>query len=117
MNEVTPHDPNNTVGSAKLVYVLYLIGILIWVGSLIGVIVAYINRSEAPEWLQTHYQFQIRTFWMALLYGLVGGLLTFVLIGYLVLFLALVWLIVRCIKGFKSISRGEAYPNPTTWLF
>lgn len=40
-------------GSAKLVYILYLAGIVFGITGLIGVIMAYINKSDAPEWLQT----------------------------------------------------------------
>jgi uncharacterized membrane protein len=67
--------------------------------------------------VQTHYQFQIRTFWIWVLGVFVGGLLTFVFIGFLILPVVLIWYIIRCVKGMQYLSRREAYPNPETWLW
>jgi len=50
--------------TATLVYILYLVGLIIQVTHLIGVIVAYIYRNDGPDWVRTHYRFQIRTFWI-----------------------------------------------------
>ncbi|MXZ09042.1 MAG: hypothetical protein F4Y79_06295, partial [Gemmatimonadetes bacterium] len=52
-----------TSGTAKIVYILYLAELVVGITGLIGVIMAYVNRSDAPEWLASHYRFQIRTFW------------------------------------------------------
>ena len=103
--------------TTKIVYLLYLVGIMIGITSLIGVIIAYINRSDSPEWLQTHYRFQIRTFWIGLCYFLLGWILTGIAIGWLVLLFWLAWMIIRCAKGIKYLDRYEPYPNPTTWFF
>jgi len=78
---------------------------------------AYIYKGEGPEWLETHYRFQIRTFWIGLLFGLISAVLIVVFIGYLVLLFSFVWFIVRCAKGMKYLHRKEALPNPTGWWF
>lgn len=41
--------------------------------ALIGVVIAYIRRPEAPPIWKSHYNFQIRTFWVALALGLVAA--------------------------------------------
>ncbi|RLA47854.1 MAG: hypothetical protein DRR06_01200 [Gammaproteobacteria bacterium] len=115
MNEISINAED--AGSAKLVYILYLVSVVFGVTSIIGVIMAYINKDEAPEWLQSHYQFQIRTFWIGLLYGTIGMILTVVLIGWIVLMFALVWLVIRCIKGLQTLGRKEAHPDPASWMF
>ncbi len=117
MNEAVIKEKAATEGTAKIIYILYLVGIVFGVTGIIGVVMAYINRSEAPEWLSSHYTFQIRTFWIGALYMLIGILLSFVLVGYLVLLFWVVWLIVRCVKGMKSLDQKEAHPNPAGWLF
>ena len=104
-------------GTARVIYILYLIGIIIPLTSIIGVIIAYVKKGEAPEWVQSHYRFQIRTFWIGVLYSVVGGLTTLVLIGWLILLFVLVWLIMRCIKGMGWADKGEPVRNVTTWLF
>jgi len=110
--QVVPSD-----STAKIVYVLYLLSLLFGVTALVGVIIAYVNVGDAPEPLKNHYRFQIRTFWIGLLYSAVGALLAFVMVGFLVLAFAAVWLIVRCVKGLKHLDRREPYPNVETWLW
>ena len=100
----------------RIIYALYLAGIVIPFVSIIGVVMAYINKDDAPEWLQSHYQFQIRTFWIGFLYVVIGALLSIILIGYLVLLFWVVWIIVRCVKGMKYLDSRQAHPNPTSWM-
>ncbi|HET8540042.1 MAG TPA: hypothetical protein VFL83_09250 [Anaeromyxobacter sp.] len=103
---------------AKIVYVLYLVALVSGgITALVGVIMAYVNVGQAAEPLRTHYRFQIRTFWISILYSLVAGLLTIVIVGYALALLVAVWLIVRCAKGLQYLGRGEPYPNATTWLW
>jgi len=117
MNEAITQNKPTTEGTAKTVYILYLVGIIFGITGIIGVIMAYINKGDSPDWLKSHYQFQIRTFWIGALYLFVGILLSLVLIGYLILIFWIVWLIIRCVKGMKSLDLKETHPNPTGWMF
>lgn len=117
MNEAVVNEGPTTEGSAKIVYILYLVGIIFGITGIVGVVMAYINKGDAPDWLKTHYQFQIRTFWIGALYMILGILLSLVIIGYFVLLFWIVWLIIRCVKGMKSLELKEAHPNPTGWMF
>ena len=101
---------------ANIVYILYLVSLVVGVTGIVGVIMAYINRDGAPGWVQTHYTFQIRTFWIGFLFVFVGAILTLLLIGWLVLLAWVVWLIVRVVKGMKYLGEGRAVPNPETWM-
>src|SRR5579864_9197337 len=61
------------LSTAKAIYILYIVGWIIpIIAQIVGVIFAYINREEAPPWLQTHFQLQIRTFWIGLLFGVIS---------------------------------------------
>lgn len=104
-------------GSVMLVYILLLASFLFWVTGVIGVIVAYVYKDESPEWMQSHYRLQIRTFWISFVYVIPGLLLTIIFIGYAILLFWLIWFIVRCIKGIRFLNRGQAYPQPESWLF
>ena len=106
-----------STSNAKLVYILYLVGILIGITGLVGVIMAYVNRGDAPDWLKSHYQFQIRTFWIGLLYMVLGSLLLVFIVGYFIWLFWLIWLIVRCVVGLKQLEKNEAVNNPTSWMF
>ena len=68
-------------GNANLVYILYLVGVVVPFLPLVGVVIAYVVKSNASEWVQAHHRFQIRTFWIGLLYGFISLLLTMVVIG------------------------------------
>ncbi len=107
------HDPGEGE-TPKLVYILYLVSLAVGVTAIVGVIVAYVNRADAPEWVKTHYRFQIRTFWIGLLYGLVSLITMLILIGFLFGLFTLVWWIVRSAKGLQCLSRSEAYDSSAT---
>ncbi|MGH6988371.1 MAG: DUF4870 family protein [Stellaceae bacterium] len=101
--------------TATLIYGLYLAGLVIPVTPIIGLVMAYVYRDDASYWLRTHYHFQVRTFWIGLLYVVVGALLTSIFIGVLILLFWLVWYVIRCVKGLKLVNEGRPHPNPLTW--
>ncbi|MEZ5291210.1 MAG: hypothetical protein R2745_09015 [Vicinamibacterales bacterium] len=84
--------------------------------SIIAVILNYVKRGEAAgTWLESHFTWQIRTFWFALLWAaivlLAGAPLTLVLIGFAVwavgLFLLGIWAIYRIARGWMALSDGR----------
>lgn len=116
MNEVAQQQKDNS-GNAKLIYILYLASLVVGITGLVGLIMAYINKDDASDWLKTHYQWQIRTFWMGLLYTVIGLITTSILIGFLILLLNLIWFIIRCVKGLSALEKQQPLPQPTSWLF
>ena len=102
---------------ANTVYILYLVSLLIGITSIVGVIMASVNKADAPAWLQTHYRFQIRTFWIGLLYSFVGLLTLIIVVGFFWLMFVFAWWIVRCVKGMKALSLGQPYERPASWLW
>ncbi|NQZ53004.1 MAG: hypothetical protein HRT93_02000 [Piscirickettsiaceae bacterium] len=109
-------ESSNKAGTTKIIYLLYLVGIVIPILTLIGLIMAYINKEDSEDWLQSHYQYQIRTFWIGILFSLISGLLTFILIGYFLLLVTALWFIIRCVKGLKYLDNRQAHPNAVTWM-
>ncbi len=102
--------------NANLIYILYLVSIIVGITSLIGVILAYINRDKAPDWVKSHYTFQIHTFWKGIVFGIVGIItLPLLGLGILVIIAMLIWYIIRCVKGMQYLSAGKPVPDPTTW--
>ena len=99
-----------------LIYILYLVGCVIFVAGVIGLIAAYLNRDKAEDWLKTHYTWAIRTFWIALLFSAISFVLTFVLIGVLGFVATGIWVIVRVIVGLQKVNRNEPIANPQSWL-
>lgn len=116
MNEAVAERAENT-DMAKIIYVLYLVGLLTGLTTIVGVVMAYIYRDGASDWLKTHYTFQIRTFWIMILYAIICTILTVVLIGALLFIVLAIWWIVRCVKGLKFLDQRVAYPDPEGWGF
>ena len=79
--------------------------------SIIAVILNYVKRGEARgTWLESHFSWQIRTFWFGMLW--VGLCLLFVVmtlgIGIIVVWVPLiavtVWFIYRVVRGWLRLS-------------
>ncbi len=117
MSESIEQAKSSSDSIAKAIYILYLVSIIFGLTSIVGLVMAYIYQGDAPDWLKTHYRYQIRTFWIGFLYGVIGVVLSFILIGYLVLLFVLIWLIVRCVKGIKALDQKEPVADPASWMF
>jgi uncharacterized membrane protein len=102
---------------ALLNYILYFIGFFVGVTALIGLILAYLKKTDAVEWVQSHFIYQIRTFWIGLLWLVIGGLTSFVFIGYLLIVGWVVWTLVRCVKGVLRLSDNKPIEDPLTWIW
>ncbi len=104
--------------TAKIIYILYLVGFFTGgITTLVGLVMAYVYRGDASEWLKTHFQLQIRTFWIGFFYVFLGVLLLPIGVGLLILIFYLIWFVVRCIKGIKALDEQRAYRNPIGWGF
>jgi uncharacterized membrane protein len=75
------------------------------------------KKTDTDPVLRSHYQFQIRTFWIGLLYLAIGIPLCMVLIGIPVLGWWLLWSLIRIIKGIMSVNEYKPIVNPRSWLF
>ncbi|MDO8409857.1 MAG: hypothetical protein Q7S93_07330 [Phenylobacterium sp.] len=125
-----PAAPSEDRTMPAVVYGLYLLGLANGLTILIGLIIAYANRSGAGPMMASHYTFQIRTFWLSIGWFVIGlvmmlfGIpLSIVLIGIPAVMLGVfimgavgVWFAVRCVLGVIYLARGEAYPRPNNWL-
>jgi uncharacterized membrane protein len=87
--------------------------------SIIAVIINYVKRSDVRgTWLDSHFGWQIRTFWYALLWAVVVALisapLTLVVVGFgtwaIGLFLLGVWAVYRVARGWLRLSREQPMP-------
>lgn len=102
--------------NVQLVYILYLVSLAMGFTLIVGMVFAYMNRGNTQDWIDTHYTYAIRTFWMGVLYSIICIVLAFVGIGFILMFVAVVWFVIRCIKGLQAIGRSEPIDNPDTWL-
>lgn len=100
--EIAPPPALITVTTA--VYLLQAIGVLIVPAFIAAVIVNYVKRDDVRgTFLQSHFRWQIRTFWFGALWAVVGGLLMVILIGYVILVVNVIWIMYRVIKGWLDL--------------
>jgi uncharacterized membrane protein len=134
MSEETAVNANPTaslVTVTHLVYALHTLSLLIGITtaatiigafvfgmpSIIAVVINYLKRGEARgTFLESHFRWQIRTFWFGLLWSLIGGFLFFTFIGIplavTVLFAAGLWVIYRIARGWMALrDRRPMYTN------
>ena len=95
-----------------VVYGLQLAGFLVAFTPIVGVILNYVKRAEARgTWLESHFTWQIRTFWWSLLWCAVGLALVLVMVGFFILLAAAVWVLYRAIRGWVELSEGKPAPG------
>ena len=104
-------------GLAFTVYLLYFLGYLTGITSIIGVMIAYLQNRGTDPGLSSHFAFQIRTFWIGLLFLFIGASLLHVGIGIVVLILAFGWSLLRNVKGILALNRNEPISRPESWMF
>ncbi|MGR2738818.1 DUF4870 family protein [Billgrantia sp. Q4P2] len=116
-------------GLAAIIYVLYLGSVMAVVTAPIGVLIAHFRRRHAADWVASHLQFQIRTFWLGALagaavlaawhlLGLVGApaWASWVL-GYGFFTACLAWTMGRCGVGINRLLHDRAIDAPRSLLF
>jgi uncharacterized membrane protein len=131
----TVEAPDALVRTTHIVYALHALGLVLgafgaasvigsflfgW-PSIIAVIINYVKRGEARgTWLESHFTWQIRTFWFALVWALLVALvsipLTLIIIGIATwaagMFLLGVWAIYRIARGWLRLKDHQPMPMP-----
>ncbi len=109
--------PENRLSTAKIIYLLLIISTLFGFTGIIALIMAYVIKDDSTHWLQTHYRFQIRTYWIGLLYVAIGVVFLNTLFAYVMFIFTFVWIIVRCSKGLKQLEAKQPVKNMESWFF
>jgi uncharacterized membrane protein len=134
MNTLTIEAQPSLVRTTHIVYALHALGLALgafgaasvlgsflfgW-PSIIAVIINYVKRSDVRgTWLESHFTWQIRTFWFALAWAaavaLVSIPLSVILIGIGTwiagMFLLGVWAIYRIARGWLRLKAHQPMPS------
>ena len=104
-------DEKNLKTVATVVYALQAAGFFVGITWIAAIVIDYVKKDEAAgTWLESHYRWQIRTFWWGLLWALIGGLTAVVIVGFIVLAAAAIWIIYRIAKGWLYLSENRPLP-------
>ncbi|WP_374324636.1 DUF4870 family protein [Azonexus sp.] len=102
----------HTEQSAKtlttIIYALYAASFLIGITAIAAIVINYVKKDDvAGTWLESHFRWQIRTFWFGLLWGIIGIPLTLLVVGWIILAANAVWIIYRIVKGWLNLNDGK----------
>ncbi len=92
-----------------VVYALQVLSVFVGITAIVGVIINYVKREDAAGTLyESHFDWQIRTFWWGLVWSVIGFVLLFAFgLGLLVWFVAGIWALYRVIKGFIKLNDNQ----------
>ena len=92
----------------QICYGLYAAAVIVGVTYFVAIVLNYVKRDDvAGTWLESHFTWQIRTFWYSLLWGAMGWATVWILIGFLVWAAAGIWFIYRIVKGWVRLTEGK----------
>lgn len=92
----------------QVVYILYALSYFAGITAIIGIIINYVKKEEvAGTWLESHFRWQIRTFWFGLLWAVIGAATAAILIGFAILFANFCWIIYRIVKGWLNLNDNK----------
>lgn len=79
---------------------------------LIGVAINFFKKNDVQgTWLASHFDWQIKTSWVALAGFALAGLTFAMEIGIFILAITLVWMIYRIAIGWYALTDGKAIDN------
>jgi uncharacterized membrane protein len=92
-----------------VVYALQVLSVFVGITAIVGVIINYVKREDAAGTVyESHFDWQIRTFWWGLVWTVIGFVLLFAFgLGLLVWFVAGIWALYRVIKGFIKLNDNQ----------
>ncbi|MFC4622076.1 DUF4870 family protein [Comamonas nitrativorans] len=88
----------------QLTLILYILYASCWVlggvPAIVAIVINYIKREDAAGTLyESHFAWQMRTFWWGLAWAVVGTITALIGVGFIILAVLVIWLIYRMVKG------------------
>lgn len=91
-----------------IIYALYAASLLVGITSIVAIVINYVKKNDvAGSWLESHFRWQIRTFWFGLLWAVIGFVTLFIVVGWFVLVANAIWFIYRIVKGFLRLNDNK----------
>ena len=92
----------------SLIYLFYALSLVLGVTALVAIVMNYVKRDDVRgTWLESHFRWQIRTFWFSLLWGALGVITFLLIVGWFILIADLLWFIYRIVKGWIRLNDGK----------
>lgn len=97
----------------SLTYILYCIGVFVPLAAMIAVIINHVRVNEVrSDFARNHHRWQMRSFWFTVLWAVLGGFLSGIGVGVIILFFAYLWYIYRVARGGLNFLEDKTLPLP-----
>src|SRR5476651_790756 len=74
----------------------------------VAIIINYVKRDDVKgTWLESHFRWQIRTFWFTFFGYILGFVLSLVIVGIFVLIGVYLWSIYRFVRAWLYLNDGK----------
>jgi uncharacterized membrane protein len=91
-----------------ITYILYAVSWVVGFTAIVAIVINYVKREDTAGTIyESHFTWQIRTFWWSLLWAVIGLVLAFVVVGIPILIADAIWVIYRIVKGFLNWNDGK----------
>lgn len=89
-----------------ITYILYAVSAFVGITAIVAIVINYVKRDDTVGTIyESHFTWQIRTFWWSLVWFVVGWATVWILgLGFFVLVADGIWVIYRIVKGFLNFN-------------
>lgn len=91
-----------------VVYALQAASFFVGITAIVAIVINYVKIDDVKgTWLESHFRWQMRTFWFGLLWSVIGVITLVLIVGWFVLVADAIWIIYRIVKGWLRLNDGK----------
>ncbi|EGW21174.1 transmembrane protein [Methylobacter tundripaludum SV96] len=107
-NIATTENEKSAITLTTVIYALYAASYFVGITAIIAIVMNYVKKDDVVgTFLESHFRWQIRTFWFGVLWGVLGTITMVFIIGWFVLVADGIWIIYRIVKGWLRLNDGK----------
>ena len=107
-NPATTENEKSAITLTTVIYALYAASYFVGITAIVAIVMNYVKKDDvAGTFLESHFRWQIRTFWFGVLWGVLGAITMVFIIGWFVLVANGIWIIYRIVKGWLRLNDGK----------
>jgi uncharacterized membrane protein len=92
-----------------VIYALYAASYFVGITAFIAIVMNYVKKDDvAGTFLESHFRWQMRTFWFGVLWSVLGMMTWVFIVGWFVLIANGLWVVYRIVKGWLRLNDGLA---------
>ena len=107
-NAVITENEKSAKTLTTVIYARYAASYFVGVTAIVAIVMNYVKKDDVVgTFLESHFRWQIRTFWFALFWGTLGAITMVFLVGWFILIANGIWIIYRIVKGWLRLNENK----------